>query len=69
MVVKVLLYLLTALSSFRSAIARAVWSKELPMTDTPALLSLLGGPWGSDRGFLHHLESFSSAPSFSCVSS
>ena len=28
----------TALSAFRSAIARAVWSKKLPMTDTPALL-------------------------------
>ena len=40
----------TALSSFRSAIARAVWSK-LPMTNTPALLSLLDGPWGSDRAF------------------
>ena len=38
----------TALSSFRSAIARAVWSKKLPMTNTPALLSLLDGPWGSD---------------------
>ena len=41
----------TALSSFRSAIARAVWSKKLPMTDTPALLSLLDGPWGSDPAF------------------
>ena len=41
----------TALSSFRSAIARAVWSKKLPMTNTPALLSLLDGPWGSDPAF------------------
>ena len=41
----------TALSSFRSAIARAVWSKKLPMTNTPALLSLLDGPWGSDLAF------------------
>ena len=32
----------TALGSFRSAIARAVWSKKLPMTNTPALLSLFG---------------------------
>ena len=40
-----------ALSSFRSAIARAVWSKKLPMTNTPALLSLLDGPWGSDPAF------------------
>ena len=38
----------TALSSFRSAISRVVWSKKLPMTNTPALLSLLDGPWGSD---------------------
>ena len=38
----------TALGSFRTAIARAVWSKKLPMTNTPALLSLLDGPWGSD---------------------
>ena len=41
----------TALSSFRSAIARAVWSKKLPMTNTPALLNLLDGPWGSDSAF------------------
>ena len=41
----------TALSSFRSAIARAVWSKKLPMTNTLALLSLLDGPWGSDPAF------------------
>ena len=41
----------TALGSFRSAIARAVWSKKLPMTNSPALLSLLDGPWGSDPAF------------------
>ncbi len=41
----------TALSSFRSAIARAVWSKKLPMTNTPALLSLSDGPWGSESAF------------------
>ena len=41
----------TALGSFRSAIARAVWSKKLPMTNTPAFLSLLDGPWGSDPAF------------------
>ena len=38
-------------ASFRSAIARAVWSKKLPMINTPALLSLLDGPWGSDPAF------------------
>ena len=47
-----------ALSSFRSAIARAVWSKKLPMTNTPALLS----------SFLHHVESFSSTQALSFVS-
>ena len=36
----------TALSSFRSTIARAVWSKKLLMTNTSALLSLLDGPLG-----------------------
>ena len=41
----------SALASFRSAVARAVWSKKLPMTNTPALLSLLDGPWGSDPAF------------------
>ena len=41
----------TALCSFRSAVARAVWSKKLPMTNTPALLSLLDGLWGSDPAF------------------
>ena len=41
----------TALSSFRSAIARAVWSKKLPMTNTTALPGLLDGPWGSDPAF------------------
>ena len=39
------------LSVFRAAVARAVWSKKLPMTNTPALLSLLDGPWGSDPAF------------------
>ena len=27
------------------------------MTNTPALLSLLDGPWGSDPAFFGHLES------------
>ena len=33
-----------SLGAFQSAVARAVWSKELPMTNTPALLNLLDGP-------------------------
>ena len=41
----------TALHSFRSTIARGVWSKKLPTTNTPALLSLLDGSWGSDPAF------------------
>ena len=41
----------SALSSFLSAVAQAVWSKKLSMTNTPALLSLLDGPWGSDPAF------------------
>ena len=41
----------SALSSFRAAVARAVWSKKLSMSNTPALLSLLDGPWGSDPTF------------------
>ena len=41
----------TALASFRAGVSRAVWSKKLPMTNTPALLSLLDAPWGSDPAF------------------
>ena len=59
----------TALSSFRSAISRAVWSKKLPMTNTPALLSLLDGPWGSDPAFFVIWNGFSSITALSCVSS
>ena len=38
----------SALSAFRSAVARAVWSKTLSMTNTLAKLSLLDGPCGSE---------------------
>ena len=31
----------SALGAFRAAVVRAVWSEKLPMTNTPALLSLL----------------------------
>ena len=41
----------SAFGSVRSAVARAVWSKKLTMTNTPALLNLLDGPWGSDPAF------------------
>ena len=40
-----------SVSAFRSAVARAVWSKKRPMTKTPALWSLLDGPWWSDPAF------------------
>ena len=46
----------TALSSFRSAIARAVWSKKIPMTNTPALLSLLDGPWDDEARIFRLLD-------------
>ena len=48
----------SALGSFRSAVARAVWSKKLPMTNTPALLSLSDGPWGSDPAFFINWSRF-----------
>ena len=69
MVVKVLLFLLLALSSFRSAVARAVWSKKLHTTNTPALLSLLDGPWGSDPAFFIIWSRFRQTPSLSLASS
>ena len=62
----------TALGSFRSAIARAVWSKKLPMTNTLALLSLLDGPWGSDPAFFiiwNRFRQLRRYPASSCVSS
>ena len=31
--------------TFLSAVARAVWSRKLPVTNTPALLGLLDAPW------------------------
>ena len=37
----------SALSAFRAAVARAVWSKKLSMTITPALSSLIDGPLGA----------------------
>ena len=36
---------------FLTVAEHPVWSKKLPMTNTPALLSLLDGPWGSDPAF------------------
>ena len=49
----------SALGSFGSAVARA---KKLPMTNTPALLSLLDGPWGSDPAFFIIWSRFSYRP-------
>ena len=40
-----------AFGAFRPAVARSVWSDQLPMTNTPALLSLLDGPCGSGPAF------------------
>ena len=38
--------------AFRSALARAVWSEKLPMTNNLALLSLLNDPFSSGPGFI-----------------
>ena len=37
---------ISSLSSFRTAIGRAVWSSGMPVTSTPVLLNLLNGPVG-----------------------
>ena len=49
---------INALSAFRAAVVRAVWSKNLSMTNTPALLSSLDGPWGSDPAFFFFWSRF-----------
>ena len=56
-----------ALSAFRSAVARAVWSKKLSMTTTPALLSLLDGPWGSDPAFYFIWTGLSTIVTLPCL--
>ena len=38
----------SSLSAFRTAIVRAVWSSEMPLASTPAVLNLLDGPVGVD---------------------
>ena len=40
------MFLLLPLSSFRTAVVRAVWSSKMPLASTPAILSLLDGPGG-----------------------
>ena len=45
-------------------VARAVWSKKLPMTNT---LALLGWPLGICSRLHHYLESFSAASTISLL--
>ena len=41
----------SAISPFRAAIVRAVWSTKMPLADTPAILNLLDGPVDVDPAF------------------
>ena len=41
----------SSLGAFWSAVARAVWPEKLLVTNTTALLGLLGGSCGSDPAF------------------
>ena len=57
----------SALSAFRAAVARAVWTEKLPMTNTLELLSLLDGPWESDSAFFIFWSRLSTASTLSCM--
>ena len=46
----------SAISGFRAAILRAVWSSKMPLANAPAILNLLDGPVGVDPAF--HIISF-----------
>ena len=41
----------SAMSAFRAAIVRAVWSSKMPLANAPAILNLLDGPVGIDPAF------------------
>ena len=41
----------SSISAFRAAIVRAVWSSKMPLTNTPAVLNLLDGPFDVDPAF------------------
>ena len=41
----------SAISAFRAAIVRAVWSSKMPLANIPAILNLLDGPVGIDLAF------------------
>ena len=41
----------SAISAFRAAIVRAVWSSKMPLANAPAILNLLDGPVGLDPAF------------------
>ena len=42
----------SAISAFRAAIVRAVWSSKMPRANAPAILNLVDGPVGIDPAFL-----------------
>ena len=44
-------YVFLSISALRAAIVRAVWSTEMPLASTPAILTLLDGPAGIDPAF------------------
>ena len=48
----------SAISAFRAAIVRAVWSSKMPLVNAPAVLNLLDGPVGIDPAFSHCLIRF-----------
>ena len=41
----------SAISAFRAATVRAVWSSEMPLANAPVILNLLDGPVGNDSAF------------------
>ena len=44
----------SAISGFRAAVVRAVWSSKMPLANAPAILNLLDGPVGVDPAFSHY---------------
>ena len=45
----------SSISAFRAVIVRAVWSTEMPLANSPAILNLLDGPVDVDPAFSHYL--------------
>ena len=49
----------SSLSSFWAAIVRSVWSTKMPLASSPAIFSLLGGPFGCGPRLSYFLGSVS----------